>query len=80
MVVNHEVGHLLGHTTRRQVVPTRGAPAPVMVQQSTNLDGSLANPWPLDWEIACAGAGLEPLAPPYEEDATPICGPGGPRA
>ncbi|MEX2658070.1 MAG: hypothetical protein WD232_00135 [Acidimicrobiales bacterium] len=51
-----------------------------MIQQSTNLDGCLANPWPLDWEIACAATRLEPLAPPYEDDAVPLCGPDGPIA
>jgi hypothetical protein len=74
MLVNHEVGHLLGQHHVVGGCTTPGAPAPIMVQQSTNLDGCLANPWPLDWEIECAAQRLEPLAPPYEPDATPICG------
>jgi hypothetical protein len=48
-----------------------------MAQQSTELDGCLPNPWPLPWEIACAARHEEPLAPPYEPEPTPLCGPGG---
>ncbi|GAA4810941.1 DUF3152 domain-containing protein [Nocardioides caeni] len=44
MVVNHETGHFLG---RGHVgCPRRGAPAPVMMQQSKGLDGCRFNPWP----------------------------------
>ena len=78
MLINHEVGHLLGQHHPTGGCATPGAPAPVMLQQSTNLGGCLANPWPLAWEISCAAAGLEPLAPPYEARATPLCGPEGP--
>lgn len=44
MVVNHETGHWLGrgHTG----CPRRGAPAPVMMQQSKGLNGCRFNPWP----------------------------------
>jgi hypothetical protein len=80
MLVNHEVGHLLGQHHPSGGCRTPGEPAPVMVQQSTSLAGCLANPWPLDWEIACAAARLEPLAPPYEVDPQPLCGPDGPPA
>ncbi len=76
MLVNHEVGHLLGQHHPVDGCTTPGAPAPIMIQQSTELDGCLANPWPLDWEIDCAASRIEPLAPPYEPDATPLCGPG----
>ena len=65
MLVNHEVGHLLGqrHPPRPQC-PVPGEPALVMSQQSTELDGCLPNPWPLQDEIARAARHDLPLAPP----------------
>ncbi|MBI2169843.1 MAG: DUF3152 domain-containing protein [Actinobacteria bacterium] len=65
MVVNHEVGHLLGMHHPDVQCPAPGEPAPIMAQQSTELDGCLPNPWPLDDEIARAARHDLKLAPGY---------------
>ena len=64
MLINHEVGHLLGQKHPRPQCAHPGQPAPVMNQQSTELNGCLPNPWPLPWEIALAARHDQPLAPP----------------
>ncbi|CAN5451838.1 DUF3152 domain-containing protein [soil metagenome] len=62
MLVNHEVGHLLGMHHLRCQAP--GQPAPVMEQQSGTLRGCQANPWPTAIEVRLAASGQFILAPP----------------
>jgi hypothetical protein len=67
MLVNHEVGHLLGrHHPPPPQCPLPGRLARLMSQQSTELNGCLPNPWPLASELVAAARHDEPLAPPYE--------------
>lgn len=49
MVVNHEVGHWLGHGHAN--CSGAGSYAPVMLQQSIDLQGCKFNPWPLSSEL-----------------------------
>ena len=51
MVVNHEMGHYLGHHKHIESCPN-GGPAPIMLQQSTGMRGCDSfNAWPLDSEL-----------------------------
>jgi hypothetical protein len=75
MLVNHEVGHLLGQHHPARQCPQPGKAAPVMAQQSSELNGCLPNAWPLPSEIACAARHEEPLAPGYEDHPRSSCGP-----
>lgn len=54
MLVNHEIGHVLG--MRHESCPADGERAPVMMQQSKRLTSDngktcKANPWPLPFEL-----------------------------
>jgi len=56
MVINHEVGHWLGHG--HPGCKGAGQPAPVMLQQSIDLDGCTFNPWPLASELYSTQLGI----------------------
>jgi hypothetical protein len=49
MVINHETGHWLG--LGHDYCPAPGARAPVMQQQSIDMQGCQINSWPLPYEL-----------------------------
>lgn len=51
MVINHEVGHRLGHLDNEHVCPGPQALAPLMQEQSIDLHGCAPNEWPTDSEL-----------------------------
>lgn len=49
MVLNHEIGHVLGLGHQSCKMP--GAPASIMAQQTIDVKGCMPNPWPRDEDL-----------------------------
>lgn len=57
MIINHETGHWLGFAHRH--CTAAGQPAPVMEQQSIDLEGCTFNPWPTAPELQTLQSSLK---------------------
>ncbi len=55
MVLNHEVGHRLGHMDNENVCQAANGPAPLMQEQSISLRGCSIRWWPQSLELWTAG-------------------------
>ena len=60
MVINHEVGHALGHIDNETPCGGNKQAAPLMQEQSMFLKECSPNPWPLDSELWSTFVGAEP--------------------